>query len=75
MRKTGRLLTEVNARSVENSIRDWARFELRIPPKELRSFFEHGQWWIEDARTGAQWSVCDAVPGPFCFEQVTNGTE
>ena len=24
------------------------------------SDFEHGQWWITDLDTGAEWSVCDA---------------
>jgi hypothetical protein len=68
-----KLLTEMNLRSVENSVRDCARFTLSIPARHLRSFFEHGQWWVEDARSGAQWSVCDSEPGPFCFEQVTRG--
>jgi hypothetical protein len=39
--------------------------------------FEHGQWWVTDLDTGAQWSVCDAEgPGStdgFDFEQVTEG--
>ena len=69
------LLAETNSSSVENSVRDCARFELSIPSRYLRSIFEHGQWWVEDARTGAQWSVCDSEPGPFSFEQVTDGEE
>ena len=36
--------------------------------------FEHGQWWVSDLDTGAQWSVCDSGNG-FCFEQVTQGEE
>ena len=39
--------------------------------------FEHGQLWITNNRTGAQWSVNDASgPGScdgFSFEQVSNG--
>ena len=38
------------------------------------SDFEHGQWWITDKRSGAQWSVNDAsVEGRegFSFEMVT----
>jgi hypothetical protein len=35
--------------------------------------FEHGQWWVTCSRCGAQWSVCDAEPGEFYFEQVTDG--
>jgi hypothetical protein len=42
-------------------------------------FFEHGQWWLENGQTGAQWSVVDAEgPGAidgFDFEQVTQGEE
>ena len=42
----------------------------------LTAIYEHGQWWIEDADTGAQWSVCDTSgPDVFCFEQVTQGEE
>ena len=44
--------------------------------------FEHGQWWITDIDTGAQWSVCDAdgseeagVFYGFSCEQVTLGDE
>lgn len=41
--------------------------------------FEHGQWWVTEILTGAQWSVVD-VEGPntsdgFDFEQVSLGEE
>jgi hypothetical protein len=43
--------------------------------RDLQADFEHGQWWITNRRTGAQWSVCDASgPGTFdgfSFEQAT----
>lgn len=40
----------------------------------LASTFEHGQWWIQ-CECGAAWSVNDATPGTFCFEQVSHGDE
>jgi hypothetical protein len=46
---------------------------------KLTATFEHGQWWIEDVETGAQWSVvdCESQTGQeyFDFEQVTQGDE
>lgn len=43
--------------------------------RRLQTNFEHGQWWITDQQTGAQWSVVDATgPGSdngFSFEQVS----
>jgi hypothetical protein len=48
--------------------------------RRINSDFEHGQWWITDLDTGAQWSVCDTegteadgVFDGFCFEQVSRG--
>jgi hypothetical protein len=83
------LMTETNTRSVERKIRaafrnsqQGYRFGLHgeSRPKmarhrRIQTDFEHGQWWVIDLDTGAQWSVCDATPGPFCFEQVTQGEE
>ena len=37
--------------------------------------FEHGQWWVTDLKTGAQWSVNDAAGDDFDFEQVSEGDE
>lgn len=41
--------------------------------------FEHGQWWVTNRRSGAQWSANDAEgPGSFysfSFEMVTQPDE
>ncbi len=46
---------------------------------DLNQFFEHGQWWVENRRTGGQWSACDSEGigsfNGFCFEQITRGEE
>ena len=43
--------------------------------KEMRAFFEHGQWWVTNHKTGAQYSVNDAegigTTNGFDFEEVT----
>ena len=43
----------------------------------LDSVWEHGQWWIHDAESGASWAVHDAEwPGTvsgYDFEQVADG--
>ena len=44
----------------------------------LRSFFEHGQWWIQDIPSGASWSVNDAEENGedyYDFELVSGGDE
>jgi len=47
--------------------------------RRVNAFYEHGQWWIDYPRTGAQWSVNDAEgPGSaqgFCFERVSQGDD
>jgi hypothetical protein len=47
--------------------------------RHLIAFFEHGQWWIENRKTSAQWSVNDTETQTgvsyFSFEQVTRGDE
>jgi hypothetical protein len=44
-------------------------------PMRPQADFEHGQWWITDLESGAQWSVVDATGGRsvdgFDFEPVT----
>ena len=60
---------------MERKVKSEAAYCLDLPISELQSDFEHGQWWITHVPTGAQWSVCDSEPGPFCFEQVTRGEE
>jgi hypothetical protein len=42
---------------------------------KMRAFYEHGHWWVENPRTGAQYDVVDTVPGPFGFEQVSSGED
>ena len=77
-----KLLCEQNTPKVERLVRAALSNAIRLGSapasmrrRDIRTFFEHGQWWIEDARTGAQWSVNDASPGEFSFEQVTRGEE
>lgn len=72
------LKTETNTAKIEAQVLRAAKAELVNPARrfnEFRAFFEHGQWWVEHLPSGAQWSVCDSEPGPFCFEQVTEGDE
>ncbi len=44
-----------------------------VEPSDLQIDFAHDQWWVTHKPSGAQWSVNDAEPGDFCFEQVTEG--
>jgi hypothetical protein len=71
--------TERNTASMERRVRSAARRAGLVTSRTASTFFEHGQWWIENIRTGAQWSVCDAsgpsAPDGFCFEQITQGEE
>ena len=63
-------------RLIHKAIREAVRnHELPGKASDYQTFYEHGQWWTENFHTGAQWSVCDALPGEFCFEQVTRGDE
>lgn len=71
------LNTEKNTRAMERRVKRAARDAGLVNTRNTSAIFEHGQWWIENAHTGAQWSVCDAS-GPntvdgFVFEQVTHG--
>ncbi len=73
-----KLQTETNTPAMEKRVRAAAR-ELLCLQGRIQTDFEHGQWWVTQLLTGAQWSVCDASgPGSsrgFCFEQVTQGDE
>jgi hypothetical protein len=75
------LNTERNTQTMERRVLAAARkSNLSTHPRlNLRADFEHGQWWITDRFTGAQWSACDAVGASvingFSFEQVTEGEE
>ena len=70
---------EKNTTTMERRVRSAARKAGIVTSRNASTIFEHGQWWIENVRTGAQWSVSDAE-GPntfdgFDFEQVTHGDE
>ena len=69
------LKTETFTRTMERRVLGAAR-EL-LGQARYRADFEHGQWWVTNRTTGAQWSVVDAEgPGTangFDFEQVTEG--
>jgi hypothetical protein len=69
------LKTETNTPAMEKRILQ-AASALRHRKRRLVADFEHGQWWITDLNSGAQWSVCDDnSPKGFCFERVTEGDE
>ncbi len=70
------LKTETNTAAMEKRVR--AAANAVLGRKRFQVDFEHGQWWVTELGTGAQWSACDSGPGPdshggFCFEQVTQG--
>src|SRR4030095_1138855 len=75
------LKTEKNTKAMEQRILRAARKTVRFPPRKGRlvANFEHGQWWVTQPLTGAQWSVVDAEGGHsvdgFDFEQVTEGDD
>lgn len=71
------LKTEINTPAMEKRIRRAANFRLKIPRSRMQTDFEHGQWWVTDLRSGAQWSAvdCETQDGVFYFdfEQVSAG--
>ena len=77
------LKTEQNTQAMDRKVMAAAKEAIRAgklnaKPRGVASFFEHGQWWIEDRQTGAQWSVVDSEPGygaGFDFEQVSRGDD
>jgi len=71
------LKTETNTPAMERRVLRAARAAGLGGRGRLSADFEHGQWWITNLRTGAQWSAVDAEPTPygFDFEQVTRGDE
>jgi hypothetical protein len=72
---SAKLRTETNTRTVERAIRRAAQAQL-IGYRHFQADFEHGQWWITDLDSGAQWSVQDDnSEWGFCFEQVSQGDE
>lgn len=62
----------INEPSMGQCVYKAARAVLQRPT--LSVHFEHGQWWVTELATGAQWSVVDSNNG-FDFEQVTEGEE
>lgn len=73
---------ERHTAAMERRVRAAARAAKIVSTRTASVFFEHGQWWVENSKTGAQWSVCDSEGAEgihtfngFCFEQVSRGEE
>lgn len=79
MSRRRRLRSEVHTDAVYHEVREaFYDSEHHRDGHQYRPFFEHGQWWVEDLDTGAQWSVVDARSGGrdyFDFEQVSEGSD
>ena len=71
------LNTETNTKAMEARVLRAAHHVLRL--RKLVADFEHGQWWVTNLESGAQWSVvdCETADGVFYFdfEKVTEGEE
>lgn len=69
------LMTETNTPAMERRVLRAARF--RLGKRRFQTDFEHGQWWVTELGTGAQWSVvdCQTQDGVdyLDFEQVSRG--
>jgi hypothetical protein len=68
------LKCERNTRSMERRVlSSWRRNATQdVIKRTSRAVFEHGQWWIlcEDREDNTRtFSVCDASPGDFIFEE------
>lgn len=67
------LLCEINTPTIERRVRRAVRYRLQLT--RFQTDFEHGQWWVTDLKTGAQWSVvtCATADGVdyLDFEQVS----
>ena len=61
-----------NDKTTEKKVRSAAA--ARFGRGRVNPFFEHGHWWVEDLRTGAQYDVIDVADG-FAFEQVSSGED
>ena len=67
---------ETNTPEVQDSIDAVFRSDMGI--RDIQVDFEHGQWFVTQLSTGAQWSVNDAVVNgeeTFDFEQISEGEE
>jgi hypothetical protein len=75
------LRTETNTPETEADIRREAMDEtgLDLDRDDIQTDFEHGQWWVTQLSTGAQWSVVDVLTRAgeevFGFEQVSEGED
>ena len=78
------LKSETNTPAIEKKILNAAVHYLHqgdhsLGFKHFQADFEHGQWFVTNLHTGAQWSVNDAEgPGSidgFSFEMITEGNE
>jgi len=75
---TKALMTETNTPAMHKRVLRAANYKLGHTRK-FQADFEHGQWWVTELGTGAQWSVvdCQTQGGVdyLDFEQVTQGDE
>lgn len=73
------LRSTINTPEIEQQITLDAIDHLDLDARDVQADYEHGQWWITDRRTGAQWSVvdCESINGAeyFGFEQVSRGED
>ena len=72
------LLSEMNNPAMEQRVLRAARYRLGAAASlRYQADFEHGQWWVTELGTGAQYSVvtCQTAEGVdyLDFEQVTRG--
>jgi len=71
------LLSTINTRAMARRVQAAARD--RLGASRYQTDFEHGQWWVTELATGAQWSVVDCqspAGGVYLdFEQVTAGDD
>lgn len=76
---TAKLMTETHTKLMEKRVLRAARFRLGQGRKRrFQADFEHGQWWVTDLDSGAQWSVVDCQRDGIDyldFEEVTRGEE
>lgn len=72
-----KLICETDNDRAEGQVKQAASEHLDIALGDIQTDFEHGQWWVTQLTTGAQWSVFDTVCVRGCedlgFEQVTKG--
>lgn len=72
------MLSEMNTPAMERRVLRAARSRLG-KRRRYQADFEHGQWWVTELSTGAQWSVVDCATAEgvdyLDFEQVSRGEE